>query len=204
MRGITSIVLCGVGGQGPVKASEIIARAAVLSGFQVATSEVHGMAQRGGAVFSTTRFGAEVYSPVVTKGEARFLMSFEKLEAMRYLDYLAPDGIALVNDQAIMPTIEALKSAPYPENVRARLDAAVPHNYIIPGLAIAIELGNPRLVNSVLTGALSGFLPLKKEAWQKAVSQLVPPQTVDLNLRAFKEGRDFINKVESEADAVAS
>lgn len=204
MHGITSIVLCGVGGQGSMKAGEIIARAATLSGLQVATSEVHGMAQRGGAVFSTTRFGDEVYSPVVTKGEAQYLLSFEKLEALRYLDYLAPDGIALVNDQGIMPTIEALKSAPYPKDIEARLDACGRRNYLVPGLEIAVELGNPRLVNSVVLGALSVHEPMKEGAWERAISQLVPPKTVDLNLRAFQEGRDFIKKVEKKADAVAS
>jgi len=203
MGNITSIVLCGVGGQGSLRAGEIIARAAILSDLQVSTSEVHGMAQRGGAVFSTTRFGEEVYSPVVTKGEAKYLLSFEKLEALRYLDYLAPDGIALVNDQGIMPTIQALKSAPYPGDFKARLDATGLRSYLVPGLDIAIEIGNPRLVNSVLLGALSVYEPMKKGAWERAISQLVPPKTVDLNLRAFEEGRDFINKTESEAGAVA-
>jgi len=204
MEGITSIVLCGVGGQGSLKAGEIIARTAILSGLQVATSEVHGMAQRGGSVFSTTRFGDEVYSPVVTRGEAQFLLAFEKLEALRYLEYLAPDGVALVNDQEMMPTIEALKNVPYPKDFKARAAGAARRSYLVPALDIALEAGNSKLANVVLLGALSVYLSIGESAWKQAIAQLVPPKTVELNLRVFEVGRSFMEQARNEPEAVAS
>jgi indolepyruvate ferredoxin oxidoreductase beta subunit len=162
------------------------------------------MAQRGGAVFSTTRFGDEVYSPVVTRGEAQFLLSFEKLEALRYLDYLAPDGIALVNDQEMMPTLQALKNAPYPKDFSDRFDAAGRRCYVVPALNMALEAGNPKLVNTVMLGALSVFVSIRESAWKQAVAQLVPPKTVDLNLRVFDDGRSFMEQAVGETDAVTS
>jgi indolepyruvate ferredoxin oxidoreductase, beta subunit len=190
-QSVINIVLAGVGGQGSVRAGQIIARAAVLDGRQVATSEVHGMAQRGGSVFSSVRLGQEVYSPVIPKGEAQFLLAFELLEAVRYLPHLCPGGTALVNEQRITPTIEALKNAPYPQEVEALLRARAGRALIVPGLARAEALGNPRLANAVVLGALSTFLTLPEGGWRQALSELVPPQTVELNLRAFDEGVTF-------------
>jgi indolepyruvate ferredoxin oxidoreductase beta subunit len=188
---VSNIVLAGVGGQGSVRAGQIIARAAVLNGLEVATSEVHGMAQRGGSVFSTVRVGQGVYSPVIPEGEADYLVAFEKLEALRYLTHLRPGGTALVNDQRITPTIEALKHAPYPEDeaVQETLARRTGHLQVIPGLEVALSLGNPRLANTVLLGALSTHLELTQPAWRQALVELVPPATLDLNLRAFDEGR---------------
>ncbi|MCS7197447.1 MAG: indolepyruvate oxidoreductase subunit beta [Candidatus Bipolaricaulota bacterium] len=187
---ITNIVVVGVGGQGSVLAGQIIARAAMLAGLSVATSEVHGMAQRGGSVFSTVRYGKAVLSPAVSEGTADVLLAFEKLEALRYLNYLTTNGLALVNDQRIVPSIESLKLAPYPddrtleETLRRRTRSA----FLVPALKIAQQIGTPALTNTVMLGALSLFLDLPQDAWHSAVTELVPPKTVELNLLAFDEG----------------
>ncbi len=190
MSRITNIILVGVGGQGSLLAGQIIARVAMLADLAVATSEVHGMAQRGGSVFSTVRYGGDVLSPAVPEGEADILLAFEKLEALRYLNYLRSDGVALVNDQRIMPSIESLKLAPYPddktieETLRRRARAVM----VVPGLRIAQQLGNPTLANTVMLGALSQFLDLPQDLWRQAITELVPPKTTELNLLAFDEG----------------
>lgn len=186
--GVINIVLAGVGGQGSVRAGQIVARAAVLHGLKVATSEVHGMAQRGGSVFSTVRLGEAVYSPVVPEGEAHFLVAFEKLEALRHLRYIRSGGTALVNDQRITPTIESLKHASYPVGVRDLVARRAGTTLLVPGLAVATELGNPRLTNTVLLGALSTFLELRSRHWRQALTELVPSPTLELNIQAFEEG----------------
>lgn len=188
---VTNIVLAGVGGQGSVKAGQIIARAAVLDGLEVATSEVHGMAQRGGSVVSAVRFGQGVYSPVIPEGTADYLIAFEKLEAIRCLMQLRRGGSLLINNQRITPTIEALKYAPYPDDLSLHQTVSqhTDHVLILPGLQLAQSLGNPRLANTVLLGALSSFLELSEPVWRQALTELVPEHTRDLNIRAFAEGR---------------
>jgi indolepyruvate ferredoxin oxidoreductase beta subunit len=185
-----NIVIVGVGGQGSVLAGQIIARVAALANLSVATSEIHGMAQRGGSVCSTVRYGKDVISPAVPEGAADVLLAFEKLEALRYLNYLKVDGLALVNDQRIMPSIESLKLAPYPDEktIEATLRSRAGIVLVVPALAIAQELGLPALVNTVMLGALSVFLDLPHEKWPKAITDLVPPKTVELNILAFQEG----------------
>jgi indolepyruvate ferredoxin oxidoreductase beta subunit len=185
-----NVVLAGVGGQGSVLAGQILARVAMRAGYSAAASEVHGMAQRGGSVISTVRFGPKVLSPAVPEGEADFLLAFEKLEALRYANVLKPGGVALVNDQRITPTIESLKLAPYPDDadVKAALSERAGTVLLVPGLEIALELGDARLANTVLLGVLSTFLDVSEEAWRQAIADLVPPKTVELNQRAFTEG----------------
>nr|BAL56832.1 indolepyruvate ferredoxin oxidoreductase, beta subunit [uncultured Acetothermia bacterium] len=190
MSDITNIVVVGVGGQGSVLAGQIIARTAVLAGLSVATSEVHGMAQRGGSVFSTVRYGKGVLSPAVPEGAADILLAFEKLEALRYLNYLRVDGLALVNDQRILPSVESLKLTPYPDDktLEGTLRRRTEHVFIVPALEVAQGLGHPALVNTVMLGALSQFLDLPRAEWRQAITELVPPKTVELNLLAFEEG----------------
>ncbi|MFN4218234.1 MAG: indolepyruvate oxidoreductase subunit beta [Candidatus Bipolaricaulia bacterium] len=190
MSVITNIILVGVGGQGSVLAGQIIGRVATLANLSVATSEVHGMAQRGGSVFSTVRYGTDALSPTVPEGAADVLVAFEKLEALRYLNYLKVDGLALVNDQRILPSIESLKLAPYPddETIEETLRRRTEHVFIVPALKIAQELGNPALANTVMLGVLSNFLDLPHAEWRQAITELVPPKTVELNLLAFDEG----------------
>jgi indolepyruvate ferredoxin oxidoreductase beta subunit len=194
MSPATNIVLAGVGGQGSVMAGQMIANVATLEKMQVATAEVHGMAQRGGSVLSSVRFGDEVYSPVIPKGEADFLLGFEKLEAVRYLPHLKKGGVALVNDQRITPTIEALKTAPYPLNIEQLLQMRAGRTHLIDGLKIATEIGNPKLANTVLIGVLASFLSFAEETWCHAINELVPPHTSDQNMRAFRLGLHTIEQ----------
>ncbi|MCL6642665.1 MAG: indolepyruvate oxidoreductase subunit beta [Candidatus Bipolaricaulota bacterium] len=193
---IKNIVIAGVGGQGSVLAGQIIARVASLAGLSVATSEVHGMAQRGGSVFSTVRYGKDVISPAVPEGMADVLLAFEKLEALRYLNYLKIDGLALVNDQRIVPSVESLKLAPYPDDktLEETLHRRTESVFIVPALEIAQGLGTPALANTVMLGALSVFLDLPHEKWRQAIAESVPPKTVELNLLAFEEGLSWAKR----------
>lgn len=148
------------------------------------------MAQRGGSVFSTVRYGKDVLSPAVPEGAADVLLAFEKLEALRTLNYLRVDGLALVNDQRILPSVESLKLAPYPDDktIEETLRRRTEHVLIVPALEIAQGLGHAALVNTVMLGALSEFLDLPKAEWRQAITELVPPKTIELNLLAFDEG----------------
>jgi len=189
---VVNLLLAGVGGQGSVLANQIVARAADLAGHDVVTSEVHGMAQRGGSVVTTVRFGRDVHAPKVPMGEADFVVAFERLEALRFLPYLRPTGVLLVNDQRIVPMIESLRTADYPADVAG---LAAPHAgavVLVPGLAIATRLGNTRLTSTVLLGALSDYLDLDATAWRQAIADLVPPKTVQANLDAFDHGARWL------------
>ena len=189
MKNITSIVLAGVGGQGILLASEICAKAAGFAGFEVKTNEVHGMAQRGGSVIGQIRYGKEVFSPLVSKGEASVLMSLERIEALRYADFLAPDGLAVVNSQAIVPTTVSCGGAVYPENAKDVLKSTFPRLIYLDANQIAQELGNPKCANVVLLGALATALHnISNDIWCEAIRQCVKPKFVDLNLEAFRRG----------------
>lgn len=185
----TSVVLAGVGGQGILLASTIVARAAMLAGHQVKTNEVHGMAQRGGSVIAQIRYGAEVYGPLVALGTARVLGALEKVEALRYAHYLAPGGLAVVNDQAIVPVTVSSGQASYPEDVPARLEQVFPRLCFMDATAVAQEAGSFRAANVALLGALSTGLDLPEEAWTEAIIQSVAPQHQEINLKAFAAGK---------------
>ncbi|HWQ20063.1 MAG TPA: indolepyruvate oxidoreductase subunit beta [Methanotrichaceae archaeon] len=186
-----SVVLAGVGGQGILLASEIVARAAMQAGFDVKTNEVHGMAQRGGSVVAQIRFGSKVYSPLVAMGTARVLGALEQTEALRYSGYLAPDGLAVVNAQTIVPVTVSMGSARYPENIEAMLKKAFPRMIYLDAASIAVELGDIRTANIVLLGALSRGLDLPEAAWKEAIASSVKEKFRDLNLKAFDIGRNF-------------
>lgn len=186
----TSIVLTGVGGQGILLASEIIAKAAGFAGFDVKTNEVHGMAQRGGSVIGQIRYGEQVFSPLVSRGEATVLMSLERIEALRYANYLAPDGLAVVNAQIIVPVTASSGGAIYPENAEELLRKTFQNLIYMDANQIATELGNPKCANVVLLGALSTALTnIADEIWLDAIRQCVKPKFVDLNLQAFAAGK---------------
>jgi indolepyruvate ferredoxin oxidoreductase beta subunit len=189
MNNITNIALVGVGGQGTLLASNVISRAAMLAGFDVKKSEVHGMAQRGGSVVSQVRFGEKVYSPIIPEGETDFLVSFELLESLRYADSVADTGTAVINRQIIVPVTVSSGQQPWVEDIYERIDRAFPKNKIIDAMDIAGALGNIKATNMVLTGALSNFLDFDEAVWEQAVSELVPPKHKDLNVKAFAEGR---------------
>ncbi len=186
-----SVVLVGVGGQGVLLASEITARAAILAGHQVKTNEVHGMAQRGGSVIAQVRFGPEVHSPLVEQGTARVLGSLERIEALRYRPYLAPDGLAVVSSQMIVPTTVSTGQATYPADAEARLRRVFPRLVYVDGVAEARALGDSRAANIVVLGAMSLALDLPMQCWEEAIKGSVKTRLLELNLKAFQRGREL-------------
>ena len=183
-----NIVLAGVGGQGILLASEIIARAAMAAGFDVKTNEVHGMAQRGGSVLGQIRYGPEVNSPLVERGAAQVLGALEQIESLRCAEYLAPDGLAVVSSQMVLPITVSSGQAKYPEDAEARIRGAFPRLVYLDALGIATGIGNLKCSNLVILGALSNGLTLPPEAWQEGIRQSVKARFVDINLRAFQAG----------------
>ena len=186
------ILMAGVGGQGTILASSILAEAAILEGYDAKKADVLGMAQRGGSVVSHIRIGLKVFSPLIKKGDADILLAFEKLEAARWASYLRRGGLALVNDHAISPLSVSCGAEAYPSDgqVKSILAGRTRSIYWIRGLGIAEGLGNVRTMSVVMVGALSAFLPIAEETWLKALSQRVQPKLYDLNLRAFSLGRE--------------
>lgn len=189
---VVSVVLVGVGGQGILLATQITARAALLAGHDVKTNEVHGMAQRGGTVVAQLRFGTKVYSPLVPEGTARVLGSLERIEALRFGNVLAPDGLAVVSRQAIVPVTVSSGQASYPSDVEERLRRVFPRLVYVDAIGIAEKLCEPRTANVILLGAMSTALPLPDECWRGAIREAVKPKFHDINFRAFDEGRALV------------
>lgn len=192
MSKILNITLVGVGGQGTLLASEVLCQVALASGRDVKKSEVHGMAQRGGSVVSQVRIGKKVHSPLIAQGETDILISFEKLEALRYAHLVAPDGVAMVNDQEIRPVTVSSGQAHWPEDLDDMLRSTFSKLEVIPALEIASGLGNVRTVNLVMIGALSNHLDIDDSIWCETISSLVKPQFVEINLKAFDAGKNAI------------
>lgn len=188
---ITNILLVGVGGQGILLASEILAEAFMIAGFDVKKSEIHGMSQRGGSVVSHVRFGEKVFSPVVPEGEGDILFGFELLETCRYLHLLRSGAKVVVNDFRIQPPSVLLGQERYPENLQGSISSRFPDFQLVDGLKIATEIGNPRVANTVLLGAVSKHLQLDDQTWQKALQKMVPAKAIDVNLKAFESGRSL-------------
>lgn len=186
-----NFALVGVGGQGVLLASDILAEVGVQAGHDVKKSEVHGMAQRGGSVLSQVRWGDKVYAPLVGKGEVDYLISFELLEALRWLELLKKDGTAIVNDQRLPPLAVSSGGMEYPgqDRIDAALSQASKEYHIVPALAKAQELGTERATNVVLLGALSKYLDVPEKQWLEVVEKRVPKKYVELNRKAFAAGR---------------
>lgn len=189
MKSVLNVSLVGVGGQGILLASDILCRVAMLGGKDVKKSEVHGMAQRGGSVVSQVRMGEKIYSPLIAVGATDILLSFEKVEALRFAHFLAPDGIAMVNDQEIRPVTVSSGQAEWPEDIDGKLRSVFGKLELIPALDIARELGSLRIVNVVMIGALSNHMDVEDEVWREAIRSLVKPQLVELNLKAYDAGK---------------
>ncbi len=185
----TSVVIVGVGGQGILLASEIVAQAAVAAGFDVKTNEVHGMAQRGGSVVAQIRYGREVFSPIISKGTAAVLGSLERMEVLRYTDYLAENGLAVVSSQKIVPVSASSGPVGYPEIDEPLLKKYFPRLLYIDAVQEATKLGNPKAANTLLLGAMSSQLDLPLEAWETAIRKSVKEKFIDVNLKAFQLGR---------------
>ena len=185
-----NFILTGVGGQGILLSSDILCLVGMAAGYDVKKTDVHGMAQRGGSVISHVRLADQVFSPMVPVGAADYLLSFEKLDACRWLHYLRLDGVVVTSDEAI-PTLALAGKNPYPTDdaIAGLLAARAAHVRILPAGALATELGNPRVANVILLGALSRFVEIPVAAWLNAIAERVPPKFRELNRRAFELGR---------------
>ncbi|HVN23768.1 MAG TPA: indolepyruvate oxidoreductase subunit beta [Syntrophorhabdales bacterium] len=187
---VTNVLLSGVGGQGTILASNILTEVFLGAGFDVKKSEVHGMAQRGGDVTTHFRFGKKVYSPLIKYGDVDFLVSFEQLEALRYINWVRDGGKVIINDQQVFPPAVNLGQAAYPADVEQTFKKFFKENvHIIKGNDIALQLGDVRAANVVLVGAFSNFFKFKEETWLEALTSLLPKKIHELNIAAFKEGR---------------
>lgn len=187
----TNIFLSGVGGQGAILASNILGEVFLKAGYDVKKAEVHGMAQRGGDVTTHFRFGKKVYSPLIKYGDVDFLLSFELLEAMRYINWVKPEGKIIINKQEIYPPAVNLGLMKYPQDVEKTFKKFFKDNvWVVDGQGIARSLGNLQAANVVLVGAFSNFFPeLKPEQFVDAIKGLLAPKLHDLNVKAFYEGR---------------
>ncbi len=188
---VTNVLIVGVGGQGVLLASEVLSETAIQAGLDVKKSEVHGMSQRGGVVTSHVKFGPKVYSPIIPYGQADVLISFEQAEALRAIDWVKKDGLIATSTTRLIPPIATSGKIKYPDDPVADLKKKFSDVIAIDADAIAIELGNPRLVNILLLGVISERLNLGTETWQKAIKMRVKAKFVDLNLKAFAKGREL-------------
>ena len=184
----TTVLLAGVGGQGTILAADVLAKVAAAAGLDVKLSEVHGMAQRGGSVDTTVRFGEQVFSPITDPGGADHLVAFELTEAARCLTYVRPGGRLLVNTRVIDSLPVLIGAFPAPDGLEGRLEneGAV----FLDAEELACEAGSPKSANVVLLGALSTGLEFAEELWREIITARVPAKTVDVNLRAFELGRE--------------
>ena len=183
-----NIMIVGVGGQGSLLASKLLGRLLVDEGYDVKVSEVHGMSQRGGSVVTYVRFGDRVYSPVIEDGEADFIVSFEKLEAARYVSKLRKGGTVVVNTQQIDPMPVIIGAAEYPENVIDQMESKGVHVDYLDALKYAEEAGSSKAVNIVLMGVLAKYFDIGYDKWLAAIEKCVKPQFVEINKKAFELG----------------
>jgi len=188
---ITNILLVGVGGQGILLASEILSEAAMLAGFDVKKSEIHGMSQRGGSVVSHVRYGREVFSPIVPEGEGDILFGFELMETCRSLPLIKPGGTIVANDLQISPPAVLMGQEVYPTDLVLRIQDRFPDFLLLDGQKLARDAGNARAANTVLLGVVSKRLDIAEEFWKKALEKMVPPKALEVNKNAFQIGREL-------------
>lgn len=186
-----SVLLVGVGGQGAILTAKILVNGLISEGYDVKMSEVHGMSQRGGSVSTQVHFGEKVNSPVIGSGAADILVAFEKMEAVRYSNYLKPDGIAVINDFKMESSTTAAGLAVYPEGC---LEAMEKHfkTYSLKAGDIAQKVGSAKCMNVVLFGALVKALGLDNIDWEKVIEETVPEKFIQLNVAAYRAGREAI------------
>ena len=188
-----NIIIVGVGGQGSLLASKILGHLLLSAGFDVKVSEVHGMSQRGGSVITYVRFGDKVYSPVVDKGQADFIVSFEILETARWLSYLKAGGQIVTNTQQIDPMPVITGAAEYPQQLVEKIRAHGIKIDAMDCLTLAREAGSQKAVNIVLLGRLSHYFDISQDAWQSSLKANVPAKFLEVNQRAFELGKNFSN-----------
>ena len=188
---VKNVMIVGVGGQGSLLASKLLGALLTDEGYDVKVSEVHGMSQRGGSVVTYVRYGDKVYSPVISEGEADFIISFERLEAARNAPCLKKGGKIIVNSQMIDPMPVITGAAEYPENVLEELKAKGVFVDDIDALSLASEAGNPKCVNIVLMGRLANYLDIAYDKWIAAIEKTVKPQFAEMNKKAFDLGYHY-------------
>lgn len=186
---VRSILIAGVGGQGVLKASDILSAVIIEAGMDVKKSEVHGMAQRGGCVTSHVRYGSRVYSPLARRGDVDLILSFEKLETLRYLDYLKEGGRVIINDLEVYPPSVNMGEAEYPPDVIDLVADHVDTVEVVDASEKAARLGDPRMVNTILLGVLSRHMDIDSAVWEKVLRKTFPPKVVEKNIEAFHLGR---------------
>ncbi len=191
MNPTKSIMIVGVGGQGTLLASRILGHAIVSQGYDVKVSEVHGMSQRGGSVVTYVRYGDRVDSPIVDEGQADVILSFEQLEAARYLTYLKPNGTLLTNIQQIDPMPVITGAAAYPDDLIGKMRAAGVDLIAVDALKLAEEAGSAKAINVALIGVLSNHMAFDESVWKEAIDACVPPKFLAINQKAFALGRAY-------------
>lgn len=187
-----NIMIVGVGGQGTLLASKLLGRMLLTRGYDVKVSEVHGMSQRGGSVVTYVRYGERVYSPIIDKGEADFILSFELLEAARWVEYLKKDGVLLSNTQKISPMPVITGAAEYPAELEKKLSALGVKLDAFDALRLALQAGSSKAVNLVLLGRLSAYFDFTDEEWMQAIEAGVPAKFMEMNKKAFLLGKESI------------
>lgn len=185
---VKSIMIVGVGGQGTLLASRLLGNVILSSGYDVKVSEVHGMSQRGGSVVTYVKYGEKVYSPVIDLGEADIIISFEMLEAARWLPYLKKGGKFITSTQQIDPMPVITGMATYPDELADKMKALDIDLITIDALSLALEAGNSKATNVVLMGVLSNYMDFESDVWEKAINECVPPKFLELNKKAFELG----------------
>ena len=183
-----NVMIVGVGGQGSLLASKLLGKLLLNKGYDIKVSEVHGMSQRGGSVVTYVRFGDKVYSPVIDKGQADFIVSFELLEAARWMEYLKPGGKLITNTQQINPMPVIIGAAEYPENLAEKMRSAGIDLDAIDALSLAVEAGSSKAVNLVLMGRLSTYFDIPEEEWLQTIETSVPEKFLEMNKKAFTLG----------------
>ena len=187
----TDILIAGVGGQGTILTGRLLARLAITEGLDVKTAETHGMAQRGGSVVTHVRLAEKVYSPLIPQKEGDYLLAFEKLEALRWLPYLAPAGTVILSTQKLEPLSVLTGNLNYPEEILEELKAKVAKLIAVEALAVEAVKQNPRTVNTFLLGILGRQLSFAKESWHKAMEKEIRPEFLDINLLSFEAGWNY-------------
>ena len=185
-----NMMIVGVGGQGSLLASKLLGHLLLSQGYDVKVSEVHGMSQRGGSVVTYVRWGDKVYSPIVDKGEADYIVSFELLEAARYLEYLKKDGQIITSTQQIDPMPVITGAASYPENLEKKMKALGVKVDAFDALTLAEEAGSSKAANIVLMGRLSHYFDFPEEVWQEALTACIAPRFLEMNRKAFELGKN--------------
>lgn len=194
MSDTKNILIVGVGGQGTLLASKLLGKCFLEKGYDVKVSEVHGMSQRGGSVVTYVRYGKEVFSPVIDKGEADMIISFEQLETARWLPYLKKGGVLITNTQQINPMPVIMGNAEYPENIIEKIKAAGEKVIAVDALSLAVKAGSVKATNVVLLGVAARELGFGTEIWLDIIEKTVPPKTIALNKVAFITGYNAISQ----------